>query len=579
MGNTNSSPNSNKSAKNEFDNFYDIIDYIATYYILTMDFKSLSKLSEKEYCDKLVILTSDIIKRYFNDTEVTYLAQRVKDGLEVNDLTKENVIFVNRDQLESLDISNDAQKSIKKKRVCIGIAKFYVKIAHIFAAIVMTINPVYTYKDETGKTVKTGLMEKDKIPKNVNRKLYKLNICDNRIRALKKGETVDPTSGNVTIQPKVCDINMDTNGMLKNLENEPGIPELMRLYLDDNYDYSNGNFTGMSNSTKLQFSKDLKTFYTAFTGKESMPPEITKFSDIKLRDYNSRNGCQGSAPIFKNKYTLNKNDKLFTEYADNTKKMIQVAASNQSKLLSVINDLFTYVIDPYSGKRRIRVNPKLTDELLQKTVEKTRKLIIDLYVKCELDYVNGIKLYEAIVESKILETTQKQIESLKSEASKIIEDTSKTSIPTKQTLSTTPVIQPIIVKPSPIPDTYQPVKTPTPNTITAALAQQTTSITPTSSLTSASITPTSSLTSTSPLSTPSSTFSSTPSSTTSLTPTSSLTSTSPLSTTSSTPTPTLPATLSQPVIGITQPMTGSIQSTPQNKITGGSNKKRSIRKK
>ena len=80
MGNTSSSNNSNKSAKNEFDNFYDIIDYVATYYILTMDFKSLSKLAEKEYCDKLVILTSDIIKKYFNDMEITYLAQRVKDG-------------------------------------------------------------------------------------------------------------------------------------------------------------------------------------------------------------------------------------------------------------------------------------------------------------------------------------------------------------------------------------------------------------------------------------------------------------------------------------------------------------------
>ena len=171
MGNTSSSNNSNKSANNEFDNFYDIIDYVATYYILTMDFKSLSKLSEKEYCNKLVILTSDIIKKYFNDIEITYLAQRVKDGLVVNDLTKENVTFVNKDQLESLDIANDAQKSIKKKRVCIGIAKFYVKIAHIFAAIVMTINPVYTYKYATGKTVKTGLMETDKIPKNANRKL------------------------------------------------------------------------------------------------------------------------------------------------------------------------------------------------------------------------------------------------------------------------------------------------------------------------------------------------------------------------------------------------------------------------
>ena len=428
MGNI-ASTNSNKSAEKEFNNFYDVIDYIATYYILTMDFKSLSKLSEKAYCDKLVVLTSDIIERYFNDMEITYLAQRIKGGVEVNDLNKEKVIFINKDNLESLDISNDAQKGIKKKRVCIGIAKFYVKVAHVFAAIVMTINPVYTYKDATGQTVKTGMLEKDKIPKNVNRKLYKLNICDNRIRALKKGEIIDDVTGNVTLQPKVCDMNVNKNGLDKTLADEPGITELMRLYLDDNYDYSNGNFTGMTESTKSQFMKDLKLFYTAFTGNETMPPEITKFSDIKLRDYNKKSGCQGTPPVLKNKYTLNQKDQLFVDYAQNTNKMIQTAADNQSKLLSVINELFTYVIDPYSGKKVIRINPKLNDELLQKAVEKSRRFIVDLYIKCETDYVNGIKLYEAIVESKILETTQKQIDNLKNEAKKIITETQKATAP------------------------------------------------------------------------------------------------------------------------------------------------------
>jgi len=431
MGNI-ASTNSNKSAETEFKNFYDVIDYIATYYILTMDFKSLSKLSEKAYCDKLVVLTSDIIERYFNDMEITYLAQRIKDGVEVNNLNKEKVIFINKDNLESLDISNDSQKSIKKKRVCIGIAKFYVKVAHIFAAIIMTINPVYTYKDSTGQTVKTGMLEKDKIPKNVNRKLYKLNICDNRIRALKKGEVIDDVTGNVTLQPKVCDMNVTKNGLDKSLADEPGITELMRLYLDDNYDYSNGNFTGMSDSTKSEFIKDLKLFYTAFTGNETMPPEITKFSDIKLRDYSKKTGCQGTTPVLKGKYTLNKKDKLFVDYAENTKKMIQTAADNQSKLLSVINELFTYVIDPYSGKKVIRINPKLNDELLQKAVEKTRRFIVDLYIKCETDYVTGVKLYEAIVESKILETTQKQIDNLKSEAKKIITETKKATAPVVQ---------------------------------------------------------------------------------------------------------------------------------------------------
>jgi hypothetical protein len=77
MGNS-ISTNSGESNK-EFNNFYEVIDYIATHYILTMDFKSLSKLSEKDYCNKLVILTSDIINKYFNDMEVTFLAQRVKN--------------------------------------------------------------------------------------------------------------------------------------------------------------------------------------------------------------------------------------------------------------------------------------------------------------------------------------------------------------------------------------------------------------------------------------------------------------------------------------------------------------------
>lgn len=428
MGNSTSS---NKQPDKEFNNFYDIIDYIATYYILTMDFKSLSRLSEKTYCDKLVVLTSDIIDRYFNDMDVTFLAQRINSGVEVNELKNEKIKFINKDNLESLDVSNDKQKSIRKKRICIGIAKFYVKIAHIFAAIVMTINPVYTYKDATGETVKTTLLEKDKIPKGVNRKLYKLNICDNRIRALKKGQQFDEVTGNVTLQPRICSMNSTKNGLEKTLEDEPGIPELMRLYLDDKYDYSNGSFNGMSEETEKQFRNDLKLFYTAFTGNKDLPNTIKKFSDIKLRDYNKRPGCQPPASSLNSKYTINTKDDLFVKYADNIKQMIQSAADNQYKLLDIINELFTYVNDPYSGKRVIRINPKLTDELLQKAVEKTRKYIVNLYVKCENDYMTGVQLFEAIVESKIVETTEKQIENLKKQADNIIKETKKTSIADK----------------------------------------------------------------------------------------------------------------------------------------------------
>jgi len=417
---------STKSAEKEFNNFYEIIDFISSYYILTMDFKSMQKLTEKDYCDKLVVLTSDIFDKYLTETEVTYLHQRTHQGVEINTLENEKLRYFNKDTLQNLDILNDKNKSIKKKRVCIGIAKFYIKIAHIFSAIMMTINPVYSYKDATGQKIKVGFMQKDTIPKSVERTLEKLNVCDNRIRALKRNEFIDKTTGDVTINPKVCDINEKNANEVKSLEDEPGIKELVQLYYDDQYDYSTGQFLGMSESTKSQYDKDLKTFYTAFTGNSEIPSEVKGFKDIKLRDYSKNPGCSEKNPKMKMKYTLKNTDQLFIKYANNINTMIQNAADNQHQLLSVINILFTYVYDPYNKEKKvIRINPNLTDNLLQKAVENTRKLIINLYVKCEEDYTNGIKIYEAIVESKILETTEKQITTLKNEAQSIIKDTNK----------------------------------------------------------------------------------------------------------------------------------------------------------
>lgn len=432
------SSNSSKRIETGFSSFYEVIDYIATHYILTMDFKSLSNLSDNKYCDNLVVLTADIIEKYFTDMDVTYLEQRIKNGIESNDLVNGQVSFISKEMLDSLDISNDARKSVLKRRVCIGIAKFYVKIAHVFSAIVMTINPVYSYKDIDGNTVKAGLLEKDKIPKAVNRRLYRLNICDNRIKALSKGMETD-TAGNVTIKPTICRMNTNKHGHLMTVADEPGMAELTRLYLDDNYDYSTGSFTGMSEETKKQHLNDLQVFYTAFTGNKNMPSEITRFGDIKMRDYSKKPGCHDDTPILKSKITLNKNDKLFVAYAKNIQQMLEQAAANQTKLLDVINDLFSYVIDPYTGKKVIRVNPKLNNDTLQKVVEKTRKLIVNLYVTCEEDYVKGVKLYEVIVESKIFETTQKQIAKLEAEASKLIKETQSAANPD-------PAKPPVLVK-------------------------------------------------------------------------------------------------------------------------------------
>ena len=45
----------------------DILDILATKYILTQNFQDMKKLGDKEYCNKLVILTADIIKKFLKE--------------------------------------------------------------------------------------------------------------------------------------------------------------------------------------------------------------------------------------------------------------------------------------------------------------------------------------------------------------------------------------------------------------------------------------------------------------------------------------------------------------------------------
>ena len=374
--------------------FQNIIDTIATYYILTMDFKNLSKLSEKEHCDKMLVLTSDIISKYFTLQQISFLEERVTNGQPIDTMEKDKVIYMTKEQLENLDVNVN-----KKQRVCLGIAKFYIIIAHVFSAIVMTINPTYTYVDDSGVAREYNIYEKDKIPKDATTTIQRLNICKNRIDSLQSGQDtlVDKASGNINVSPNICSINLMSDGNVKSLTDEPGIPELKQLYLDEDYDFATGKFKGMSDETKKQYKSDLKFFYKAFTGNDELPDDVNDFSDIKLKNYQADKNCLNNK--FKSSYSGNIENSLFGNYANHIINMIQRANDKQSELLKVINILFTYVIDPVTGNKTIKIQPTLNDATLAMVVKDTRKIIIELYSQCERDYSKGVKLYEDIVDA------------------------------------------------------------------------------------------------------------------------------------------------------------------------------------
>jgi hypothetical protein len=238
------------------------------------------------------------------------------------------------------------------------------------------------------------------------------------------------------------------------LSDEPGIPELKQLYLDEQYDFTTGKFQGMTKETEQQYNSDLKQFYTVFTGNTDMPEDIKDFSDIKLKNYQADENCLNNK--FKSSYSGNVKNDLFAQYANNIKLMIERANAKQDELLKIINILFIYVVDERTGNKKVKINPKLNDAKLSTVVKNTRKIIIDLYSKCENDYLEGVKLYEAIVDTIGFSTLINQEQNL----NKIVENLSAPFVTPVVPEPFVPMPEPFVPMPEPVPFVPMPVPEP-----------------------------------------------------------------------------------------------------------------------
>ena len=333
------------------------------------------------------------------------------------------MVFISKNDMDNvIKISNKEAKMEK----CNQISRFYIKIANIFAAIVSTINPEYIHTDSFGKITKYTLNDKHKIPQTGHVEISKTNnICGDRIDILVNDLFLNLNSPNkkTNINPNpqnLCFFNKENQ---KTFDKQIGIPELLDLYYDDAYDYKTGKFTGMTLHTKKQFQKDLNKFYTEYTGNIVVPEHIQKFSDIPLHDYSKKKYCQQN--LFANTSTsteISHNDQLFQEYAKNLKKMIQTVNDKHNEMISILNKMFVYIGVNNDGnvEKIIRINPELNEDSLQNIVIETRDCINDLHLNCEKDFLEGIQIYEAIVETRIFETTKNQIESLEKITEKLM---------------------------------------------------------------------------------------------------------------------------------------------------------------
>lgn len=416
MGNT----QVKETGKGKGKNLSEIINFVATHYILTQSFEDMENLKDPKYCDKLIVVTSDVLNKYLTKMDVQYLAQKVKQGVEVNEMTSDGLLYLRQDSLPKIDVKN----AVTKKRMCIGIAKYYVKVAHLFSAIVSTINPTYTYKDEFGTSKEVPFSEKNRILKGTDVKIKKVNVCSERVEALVNGQDLgmeDPSQP-IKIKPNFCQMNTDIPAtekqqkrVVKTLADEPGMSQLERLY-NDVYDYQSGKFTGMSDAMREEYNKDLATLYKAFTGKEEMPVSVKSFADIQLRDFEALGGCQAQPNNqYMKSYEGTTKQKLFVDYANQIKVTMQQTEENRNALIAVLDKVFAFAVNPQTKKPEITINPGLNDTMLNELVRQTQELIIKLYTSCEANFIKGLEIFEKIIQEQIKIKTEKKIEALKND--------------------------------------------------------------------------------------------------------------------------------------------------------------------
>lgn len=207
----------------------------------------LNKLNDANECNKLIIRIAEMIEKITPQTELKRVLHHITN-------------------------KNGGDHSIE-------LAKFYVKIAHVYASIAKTINPVKGVASTT--------------------------FCGSRLFSLLDGGR----------------------------SSMGGIPELDMLYNDSKYDSKSGKFNGRSDKMDTVYRKNLETFYMTFTGSSTMDYNIKKFTDIKISDYSKKDTAYSVCEDCSD-------DALFEQYADTIAGNLKHINDSQTKLTEILLSLF-----------------------------------------------------------------------------------------------------------------------------------------------------------------------------------------------------------------------------------------------
>ena len=343
--------------------------------IIMKEVKFNSSLSDSGKCEKLIIITSEVLNR-LPFRLISYMDRRHKLFSEKYEMfnAMDRALLVNTNPEILKESKLDEPNEFRKKQMCVGLARFYIQIGNLFNAIMTTMRP-YNYENtrRTGPDnfydmLSFSLLEGRKMSAKEKQKYEMSNMSGfaqkhkdmkKRLASITKfGEIVQdltPGEGICNIQRDIEDTKITPLTIAGSASSESKIKPsifamLEELYYDIFHQASSVNpkspqFITMSAVMREKIYKnDVHELYRIVTGREP-PPDIETFTDVaKYVNDNEEIKKWCNQPQNRNlkiKVTdETRNDSGFAEYIQHIKETFAFTSKQRKAIVGLLDRVF-----------------------------------------------------------------------------------------------------------------------------------------------------------------------------------------------------------------------------------------------
>jgi len=389
MGNALSASTSGSSIENSDEQMALMLDLYAQRIILK-EVKFNSTLSDSGKCEKLIIITSDVLNR-LPFRLISYMDRRHKLFSERYEMfnAMDRTLLVNTNPEILKESKLDEPNEFRKRQMCVGLARFYVQIGNLFNAIMSTMRP-YNYENtrRTGPdnfydiltfSLIDGQNSKDntrydtsnmsgftKKQRDMSRQLDRLLKVGDAVMEISPGAgicSVKREMDQVKITPMVSSGSSSSQNKIK-----PSIFAMLdELYFDIFHQTSSVNprspqFIAMSEDMKNNiYKRDVKQLYRVVTGGKEPGDEIKTFSDV-ARFINDNDEIEQWCSTNQNRTAKIRvtddirYDSTFVKYVKHIKDMMYFVTKQRRSIVALLDRVFVTMKKSEEEMRQIEEN-------------------------------------------------------------------------------------------------------------------------------------------------------------------------------------------------------------------------------